>query len=483
MPVLSNTTNDIISLLAGPTGQSGADGTTTFIVPVVSGSNTFQFDQPLRIYKDVSGSSVGLNLDGFVAGATVYIVHSGDVEPEWPSSVVPLDNYSFDVGSENLFTLVSVDQGNIRLSNGAGGSVSVADGSITNAKLADMATQTIKGNNTGGSATPLDLTKAQVLTFLNVTDGANPNPAQISGGEITAGTEVALRSVSPDDLRQLVIAHAPAGGGIPATIIDAKGDLILGTAADTSVVLPVGADGLPLVADSVQTEGVAYAALGPSGIASDAVITDKILDGNVTADKLAADSVPTAKIVDGNVTAVKLATDSVSTDKVVNGSITAGKLASDSVTTDKVLDGNITEAKIDPAFILGAASIPSHNSNQDALDAGLVADDVYQQPNGELTLTQPTSPFETKNAAFNIAFGFTYDCDLGSAFAGTIPATAKLGDWFKIADGRNQAATNNLTISRNGHLMNGQAADVVFSTNGDSGTFIYMGANAGFVRF
>lgn len=49
-----------------------------------------------------------------------------------------------------------------------------------------------------------------------------------------------------------------AGGGIPETIVDAKGDLIVATAADTVVRLPVGADGQILMANSDATEGVAW---------------------------------------------------------------------------------------------------------------------------------------------------------------------------------------------------------------------------------
>ena len=52
-------------------------------------------------------------------------------------------------------------------------------------------------------------------------------------------------------------------GAIPASIIDAKGDVIVGTAADTAARLAVGADGQVLTADSAETSGVKGAA--PAG--------------------------------------------------------------------------------------------------------------------------------------------------------------------------------------------------------------------------
>lgn len=55
------------------------------------------------------------------------------------------------------------------------------------------------------------------------------------------------------------------GGGIPATLFDAKGDLIAASAADTAARVPVGTNGQILVADSSQTAGIKWAA--PGGVA------------------------------------------------------------------------------------------------------------------------------------------------------------------------------------------------------------------------
>jgi hypothetical protein len=60
------------------------------------------------------------------------------------------------------------------------GSSAVADNSISNAKLSQMPTMTIKGNNTGGTSNASDLTTAQVKTMLDLS-GSNTGDQDISG--------------------------------------------------------------------------------------------------------------------------------------------------------------------------------------------------------------------------------------------------------------------------------------------------------------
>jgi len=82
-----------------------------------------------------------------------------------------------------------------------------------------------------------------------------------------------------------------------AAKLTTKGDLLVtsGTALNR---LAVGTNDHVLVADSAATNGVKWAQITATGIASDAVTTAKILDSNVTTAKIADDAVTQAKLAD-----------------------------------------------------------------------------------------------------------------------------------------------------------------------------------------
>jgi hypothetical protein len=77
----------------------------------------------------------------------------------------------------------------------------IAASAVTNAKMANMVTATIKGNNSGSTGAPLDLTTAQVTAMLNVVTTALAGLAPASGGGTT------------NFLRADATWAAPAGGG------------------------------------------------------------------------------------------------------------------------------------------------------------------------------------------------------------------------------------------------------------------------------
>jgi len=186
---------------------------------------------------------------------------------------------------------------------------------------------------------------------------------------------------------------------ITAGTIDAKGDLLVGSADDAVARLGIGTNGQVLTANSSATYGVEWSAPAAVGVfgtsiefegatadafettltvvdptadrtitlpnvtgtvvtsgdtgtvsatmlASDSVTTVKITDASVTEAKLASNSVTNAKIADSAVDTAELATSAVTTVKIADANVTAAKLASDSVETTKILNANVTAAKL-----------------------------------------------------------------------------------------------------------------------------------------
>lgn len=83
------------------------------------------------------------------------------------------------------------------------GNLDAGGNSVTNVSLVD-------GRDPSVDGTKLD----------TIATGAEVNPVQVDAGEKTAGTETAERSFSPDDVKDMVVAHAPGGGDMLAATYD-----------------------------------------------------------------------------------------------------------------------------------------------------------------------------------------------------------------------------------------------------------------------
>lgn len=178
----------------------------------------------------------------------------------------------------------------------------VADGIVTEGKLASNSVATAKILN--GNVTAVKLNS----------DVAGAGLASASG-VLSVNVDGSTIEISSDTLRLK-----------DAGITTAKIGLLQVTGATIAAAT--------ITADKFAPGAVSGASLDDGAviavkIATDAVTTIKILNGNVTADKLASNSVTTAKILDDNVTALKLASNSVTTAKITNGNVTAVKLAAD----------------------------------------------------------------------------------------------------------------------------------------------------------
>jgi hypothetical protein len=93
-----------------------------------------------------------------------------------------------------------------------------------------------------------------------------------------------------------------------------------------------------------------------------------------------------------------------------------------------------------------------------------------------------TSWQAVKTSGFTAVAGEGYFCDTSSAaFTATLPASGTIGDEISFIDYAGTFDTNNLTVGRNGHNIQGSAADLTVSTERAGFTLVYVDSTQGWL--
>ena len=122
-----------------------------------------------------------------------------------------------------------------------------------------------------------DLVKDGAAAIRTALGGVDTSFVDLKGGT----TGQVLAKASNTDLDFVWSADA---AGIPATIVDAKGDLIAATAADTVARLAVGSNNQVLTADSTASTGLKWAT--PSGLSWTQAATGSLTGSSITVNSL-----------------------------------------------------------------------------------------------------------------------------------------------------------------------------------------------------
>jgi len=237
----------------------------------------------------------------------------------------------------------------------------ILDANVTNAKLANMAANTIKVRNANSSGVPSDL--ALATTEIIIGDGTGFTAAALSGdatmtnaGAVSVtgiqGQSVSATAATNDQYLKYSSASSEwqKVDVVAPDRLTTKGDLLVYNTVDSETRLPVGANDLVLTADSTATNGVDWAAVS-------------VADGTITNAKMADMAANTVKVRDA-------ASSGVPSDKTVADTqiligdgtgFTAAALSGDATMTNAgvvaIGTGVIVDADINGSAAIDATKI------------------------------------------------------------------------------------------------------------------------------
>jgi len=97
---------------------------------------------------------------------------------------------------------------------------------------------------------------------------------------------------------------------------------------------------------------------------------------------------------------------------------------------------------------------------------------------GTVTISAAPTPLAV-SSNITAQANYNYFVDTTAARTITLPASPSLGDTIAIWDASGSAATNNITVARNGNNINGQTEDALIDVDQASSFFVYTGSTIG----
>ena len=274
--------------------------------------------------------------------------------------------------------------------------VTVADGAVTNAKIAansitngklvngTLDDEKIKrGTITGGTEGSI---RQGTITNYNIREGANINGSKIATGTITGGYDSSTEKAAGQiELRTIVAQNLAPNAVTTSKIVDkAVTTAKINDGAVTTAKINDGAVTNEKIASYTITGGdkgnIKTDTITNQNIYSGANIEgSKLKDGTIKASKIEDSAITNAKIADGAVTTGKIQDGAITSEKIEDGTITNVKIENGAVTTSKIKDEAVTNSKISEVnvgkIVDGLNIIDFDFSDSEAWETGYILND------------------------------------------------------------------------------------------------------------
>ena len=267
------------------------------------------------------------------------------------------------------------------------GDITIKDGGVANAELADMAANTVKVRDANSSGVPSD--KAVADTEILIGDGTGFTAAALSGdatmtnagavsvvkiqGQAVSATAATndqyLKYSSSSNEWQKVDVLAPDR-------LTTKGDLLVYNTVDSETRLPVGTDGYVLTANNSATNGVDWQAVS-------------VADGAITNAKMADMAANTIKVRNANSSGVPSDVALATTEILIGDGtgFTAAALSGDATMTNA---GVVTVATVNGSAVVAKTAA----TGSGVLPVGTTAQRDGSPSNGYMRYNSTTGGFE-----------------------------------------------------------------------------------------